>query len=113
MYFAVLVSDELSLSSGSNSSHGTPSPPTYPSFSSSNPGTSSTSTMLPETYSRKVFVGGLPPDIDQGIQILLPQHFLIVSINFDADRSLFTPLAHQLIDVLIWGYIYISFSVAF
>ena len=75
------MSDELSLSSGS-SSHGvsrTPSPPTsssatYPSFPSSNPiqpGVASTTAtaMLPETYSRKVFVGGLPPDIDQGIQV--------------------------------------------
>ena len=99
--FAVLVSDELSLSSGS-SSHGmsrTPSPPsssTYPSFSSSsNPGTSSSTAMLPETYSRKVFVGGLPPDIDQGIQnftisLLFIQnsfHWLQV---FYADRSLFS-----------------------
>ena len=24
---------------------------------------------MPETYSRKVFVGGLPPDIDQGINL--------------------------------------------
>ena len=79
LYFVVLMSDELSLSSGS-SSHGvsrTPSPPTsssatYPSFPSSNqPGAASTTAaaMLPETYSRKVFVGGLPPDIDQGIQV--------------------------------------------
>ena len=63
---AAVVSDELSVSSSSSSSHGvsrTPSPPH--STTSSSYVVAGTST-LPETYSRKVFVGGLPPDIDQG-----------------------------------------------
>ena len=71
-FFSVSVSDELSLSSGS-SSHGvsrTPSPPSssYSLFNGNPAAGSSSSSLPPETYSRKVFVGGLPPDIDQGTQ---------------------------------------------
>ena len=77
--FAVPVSDELSISSGS-SSHGTsrtpsPSSSTYSSFTNS--GTLSAAAP-PETYSRKVFVGGLPPDIDQGIGMIAKINCLLV-----------------------------------
>ena len=53
-----ISSDE---SSSSQASSRTPSPFGFPSGASGSGGQSS------ETYSRKVFVGGLPPDIDQGI----------------------------------------------
>lgn len=64
------MSDELSTSSGS-SSHGVSRTPS-PSYSASSSFTS-TSGAVPETYSRKVFVGGLPPDIDQGIVVFVKQ----------------------------------------
>ena len=55
--------DERSLSGSSASGSRTPSP--FGGFSPSSSSSASSST-VPETYSRKVFVGGLPPDIDQG-----------------------------------------------
>lgn len=64
-FVAGTVSDELSISSGS--SHGmsrTPSPSYTSTFTT-------TTSAVQEIYSRKVFVGGLPPDIDQGIAAIL------------------------------------------
>ncbi len=68
MFSGAILADERSVSSGSR----TPSP-----FSGNNAGTTangglSASQSTPpsgvqESYSRKVFVGGLPPDIDQGM----------------------------------------------
>ena len=58
--------DRRSLSTGSR----TPSPfglaSNASTSSSPSPSSSSSSCSALETYSRKVFVGGLPPDIDQG-----------------------------------------------
>ena len=58
--------DRRSLSTGSR----TPSPfglaSNASASSSPSPSSSSSSCSALETYSRKVFVGGLPPDIDQG-----------------------------------------------
>ena len=67
LFLTAAVSDDLSISS-SSSSHGvsrSPSPP-YSSSPFTAAGTA-TPAAMPESYSRKVFVGGLPPDIDQGI----------------------------------------------
>eukprot|EP00731_Ephydatia_muelleri_P020445 Em0013g172a len=63
-----LSQDERSVSSGSR----TPSPFGVASASSSNSSSvPSSHTPTHEMYSRKVFVGGLPPDIDQGYAFLL------------------------------------------
>ena len=76
--FIPLADEQTSSSSGSNGSR-TPSPQQSGSSSGYSSACSPSSfSPPPETYSRKVFVGGLPPDIDQGevyyeLQLLLEQ----------------------------------------
>ena len=57
--------EQTSSSSGSNGSR-TPSPQQSGSSGYSSACSPPSFSPPPETYSRKVFVGGLPPDIDQG-----------------------------------------------